>query len=141
MISVRKCHNLTLQIKIALHLKLKQVSKFCINIENMTNFVNKGPSNKSLALVPTRHTVTQNKCGTDAIFKEHQNVTILIHARKPFLAFHGITVHFSYKLWNPIHAQFLSFLQFYVKLHQIVLVFHSKLQKSEDCHSSSSRFT
>ena len=51
-ISVRKCHNLTLQIKIALHLKLKQVFKFCINIEDMTNFVNKGPLNKSLSLSP-----------------------------------------------------------------------------------------
>ena len=36
----------------------------------MTNFVNKGPLNNScLALVPTRHTISQNECGTDTDFK------------------------------------------------------------------------
>ena len=32
-----------------------------------------------------------------------------------FLAFHGITFHFSSKLWNPIQAQIPIFLWFHVK--------------------------
>ena len=33
-----------------------------------------------------------------------------IHPEEQFLAFHGIMFHFTYKLRNPVYAQFLDFM-------------------------------
>ena len=49
-----------------------------------------------------------------------------IHAQKKFYI---ISFHFSSKLLNPVHAQFLKLYPFYVRSHKILPIYHSNSRK------------
>ena len=54
-----------------------------------------------------------------------------IHAKKQFLAVYGITSLFGSKMWNPVHTWFPQFLQFHMKSHWKLPIFHFLFELSE----------